>query len=143
MAEKNIVPNLEAKASDGRKHGVYTETVVGTIPAVHETGTQNRYYTTNKRRRCNRIRMAQKRKSYPRRLHLGSRTGSFVPNNAGRIQNRTGQHQNQRLNPGVHRVILTKTQYLPQPGRFLLGQTNGRRITRRILEKTNRNPKRM
>ena len=87
--------------------------------------------------------MVHKRKSHPRRFHLGSRTRSPVPNNPGRILNRTGQHQNQRLNPVIHRVLLTKTQNLPQPRRFPLGQTNGRRITRRILEKVDRNRKRM
>ena len=74
---------------------------------------------------------------------MRSRTGSPVSNNPGQIQNGTRQYQNQRLNPVIHRVPPTKTQHLPQPRRLLLAQTNGRRITRRVLEKINRNRKGM
>ena len=35
----------------GWKFNIYTETMVGTIPAIRKTGTQNRYCTINERRR--------------------------------------------------------------------------------------------
>ena len=109
MAEKNTVPNLEAKAS---KPNIYPKTMAGEIPAVYQTGTQNRYRSADKGRRYHRGRMdRRKRNKHPRRLHLGSGTGNS--NNSGRVQNGTGQHQNQRPNPVVYRTLPPETQYIP------------------------------
>ena len=84
MAEKNIIPNLEAKASAGTKYS--PETMAGEIPAVYQTGTQDRYHTTNKGRRNHRNRVdRRKRSKHSRRFYLGSGTGSAIPDNPGRV----------------------------------------------------------
>ena len=59
--------------------------------------------------------MVREGRTHQRRFSLGSRTGSSVPNNQSRIKKGTGQYQNYGFNPGIHRVLLTKTQHLPQP----------------------------
>ena len=86
MAEKNIVPNLEAKASDGNP-----------IFTPRQWLERFRQFTKQEHKIDNtplvnhRNRMDHRKKSKnPRRLHLGSGTGSTVPDNPGRIQNGTG-----------------------------------------------------
>ena len=115
MAEKNILPNLEASASDG--NAVLKGDVTGTG-------------------------WIEKKITYPRRLHMGSGARSIVSHNPNRVPNGTAQHQSKRPDPVIFRVLLTETQQVLQPRRLLLGKTNGRH-TRRILEKTDRNRKRI
>ena len=108
MAEKNILPNLKAKASDG--NAVFTpEQWLEQFRQITER--EHKIYTSNiKRRRRHRLRMDMKRTTYSRRFHLGSRTRSTVSNNPSRVQNGTGLLKNKRLYPVIHRILLPKTQ---------------------------------
>ena len=108
MAEKNTVPKLEAKASDGNQiitPRQWLERFRQFTKREHKIDIGRRYHRGRMDRR--------KRNKHPRRLHLGSGTGSTIPNNPGRVQNGTGQYQNQRSNPVVHRTLPPETQYIP------------------------------
>ena len=84
--------------------------------------------------------MGRKRTSNTRKLHLGSGTGRTLPNNPSRIQDRSEQHKNQRPNPVIYRILIlfTEKKHLPQPRRFLLGETFRRETPeefwRRLIE---------
>ena len=114
MAEKNTVPNLEAKASDGNQ--IFTprqwlerfrqftkrEHKIDITPLIKGEDITEAGWT------------AEKKNKHPRRLYLGSGTGSTISDNPGRVQNGTGQYQNQRSNSAVYRTLPPETQYIPQ-----------------------------
>ena len=79
MAERNIVPNLEAKATDGNP--VFTPRQW--LERFRQFGKQNRYHTIAEWRRNNQL--GRKKTSNIRRLHMGCGTRSTLSNNQGRI----------------------------------------------------------
>ena len=136
MAEKNIVPNLETKIADGN-------------PVFTPRQCLERFKQFTKREHKTDITPLPKGekisdtgwagKEQARRFHLGSGTGSTLPNNPSRIQDRSGQQKNQSPNPVIYRILFTETKHLPQPRRILLGETIRRGNTGRLLETTDRN----
>ena len=110
MAERNTVPNLEAKTTDGNP--VFTP----------------RHWLERFRQFCKRehkiditplmkreeiINWAGIKTSNTRRFHMGCGTGSILSNNQGRIKNGTRQHQNTGFDSVIHRVLHAETEYLP------------------------------
>ena len=85
MAEKNIVPNLEAKASDG-----------------------NPKFTP--RQWLERFRQFTKREH---KIDITPLVKG-EPENPGRVQNETGQYKNQRPNPVIYRTLPPKTKHISQ-----------------------------
>ena len=86
MAERNIVRNLNAKATDGNT--VFTpKQWLERFRQFSNGGTRNRHYTIDKRRRNNTKHLDRKRTSNTRRFYMGSWTGSPIPDNASRIKN--------------------------------------------------------
>ena len=73
IAEKNRVPSLEAKASDG-----------------NPVFTPKQWLERDIERRCYRERIDRKRTRYTRRLYLGSGAQSPVQNNYSQVYNGTG-----------------------------------------------------
>ena len=86
MTEKNIVPNLEAKASDGNpifsprkwlerfKQFTKREHKIDITPLLKGENITDTEWDTDR-----------ERNSSPRKLYLGSATGSPLPNNPSRI----------------------------------------------------------
>ena len=91
MTEK-IVPNLEAKASDGNP--IFTPKQWLESFRQFTKREQNRHYTTIERRRHYGYRLDREGNGSPRRFHLGSGTGNPLRNNLRRKQNGSGQHKN-------------------------------------------------
>ena len=92
MAEKNKVPNLETKATDGNP--VFTprqwlERFKQFTKREHKID-----ITPLLKSEENRFQLGRKRTSNTKRFYLGSGTGSTFPDNPSRIQDRPGQHKN-------------------------------------------------
>ena len=74
---------------------------------------------------------------------MGNRTRRLISNDTGRVQNRSGQNKNQRLDHIVQQLFLTKKKHLSQTRRILLDQAVRNRDLGRLPAEIERNRKRM
>ena len=141
MAEKNTVPNLEAKATDGNP--VFTprqwlerfrqfckrEHKMDITPLVKgENMTDSGW--------------SEKEQAIQEDFLWGVGPEALYQITRAEYKG-TRQHKSEKFNPVIHRILHAKKKYIPKSWRFLLGETNRRGNTGRLLETTNRNRKRM
>ena len=135
MTEKNIVPNLEANASDGNpifpprqwfeRFRQFTKPKIDITPLL-----KGEDFTDSK--------WTEKEAAIEENFVQGVRPEALYQKNSSRIKNGTGHNKKKRPNPVIYRTLLAKTQQIPQWMGFLSGQTIGKRKTGRVLEKHNR-----
>ena len=108
MAEKNIGPNLEGKASDGNP-----------IFTTRQWLERFRRQFTEREHKIDITRPLKAEDIWG----VGPEALYQITREMTQKQNRTGQYKYERFDAVVHRTLFTKTQHTPQSRRLLLGQT--------------------
>ena len=97
---------------------IYTETIARKFPAIHGEKTQNGHHRINTGSRNNTTRLVRKRSRNSRRLYMGDRSRSIIPDDTGGIQNRTRQNSGERPMRLFNEYFLPKRNIYHNRGEF-------------------------
>ena len=132
MAVKNIVPNLEAKASDGNP--IFTPRQW--LERVRQFTTREHKIDITllvKGEDITETGWTEKEATIQEDFFWGVGSGELYQITWAEYKTEPDSI-NQRLNPVIYRTLPSKTKYIPQQRRFLLGKTIGKWNTGRIQE---------